>query len=68
MGTQIYNQGLASRIRIRQCMHKARGAVRLTSAVGIKELPNPVLGGPFSISHDDGASTEVTGSLVSWRA
>jgi hypothetical protein len=31
----------------------------------MKELPRPDLGGPFSMSHDEGASTEVTGSLVS---
>lgn len=40
------------------------GAVRLTSAVGMNELPRPDFGGPFSISHDDGASTEVMGTLV----
>lgn len=40
------------------------GAVRLTRAVGMNELPSPDFGGPSSIFHDDGASTEVTGSFV----
>lgn len=31
-------------------------------------LPKPVFGGPFSISQDDGASTDVTGTLVLWSA
>ena len=44
------------------------GAVRLTRAAGWKKLPTPSLGGPLSISHDDGASTEVTGTEVVSRA
>jgi hypothetical protein len=31
----------------------------------MKLLPTPDLGGPFSMSQDDGASTAVTGTLVS---
>src|SRR5688572_18078764 len=34
----------------------------------MKELPSPDFGGPSSMFHDDGASTEVTESLVSSRA
>lgn len=49
--------------------HKAGKSVRVspltTETECMKELPRPELGGPFSISHDDGASTEVTGTLVS---
>lgn len=48
-----------------KCFTSGFGAVRLTSAVGIKELPSPDSGGPFSISQDEGASTDVTGNLVS---
>ena len=44
------------------------GAVRLTNVAGMNLVPSPDLGGPFSISHEDGASTEVTGILVSSRA
>jgi hypothetical protein len=44
------------------------GAVKLTSASGLKELPTPELGGPSSMFHDEGASTEVTGTLVSCMA
>lgn len=51
-----------------KCLTNGFGAVKLTSAVGIKELPKPDFGGPCSMSHDDGASTEVTGNSVSCRA
>lgn len=51
-----------------KCFTNGFGAVRLIKAVGMKELPTPDCGGPFSMSHDDGASTDVTGILVSWRA
>jgi len=44
------------------------GAVKLTRTSGWKELPTPDLGGPSSIFHDDGASTEVTETLVSCMA
>lgn len=47
---------------------KGFGAVRLTKTVGLKVLPKPDFGGPSSIFQDDGASTDVTGSLVSSRA
>lgn len=39
--------------------------MRLTRTWGWNELPTPDDGGPCSIFHDDGASTEVTGILVS---
>lgn len=39
------------------------GAVKLINEAGLKSLPGPELGGPDSISHEDGASTEVTGTL-----
>lgn len=51
-----------------KCFTRGLGAVRLTRAVGMKELPIPDWGGPFSMSQDEGASTDVTGNLVSWRA
>lgn len=44
------------------------GAVKLTRTAGLKLLPRPDFGGPSSIFQDDGASTDVTGSLVSSRA
>lgn len=47
-----------------KCFTNGFGAVRLTSTVGMKSLPRPDLGGPFSMSQDDGASTDVTGTLV----
>jgi hypothetical protein len=48
-----------------KCFTSGFGAVRLISAVGMKELPSPDFGGPSSISQDEGASTAVTGSFVS---
>jgi hypothetical protein len=47
---------------------KGLGAVKLTNVVGINFAPGPVDGGPSSMFQDDGASTEVTGSLVSSSA
>ena len=44
------------------------GAVKLTSTEGLKLDPGPSLGGPLSISHDEGASTDVTGIEVSCNA
>jgi hypothetical protein len=44
------------------------GAVKLTSAAGLKSLPGPSFGGPDSIFHEDGASTEVTGTDVFSKA
>lgn len=44
------------------------GAVRLTNTVGLKVEPGPSLGGPVSIFHDEGASTDVTGREVSCSA
>ena len=47
-----------------KCLTNGFGAVKLTRAVGWKELPTPDEGGPSSMFQDDGASTDVTGSLV----
>jgi len=44
------------------------GAVKLTKISGSKPIPGPSVGGPFSISQDEGASMEVTGILVSASA
>lgn len=44
------------------------GAVKLTNAVGLNVLPSPDFGGPSSMFHDDGASTDVTGRSVSSMA
>jgi len=44
------------------------GAVRLTSAAGLKFFPGPSFGGPDSMFHEDGASTEVTGTVVLSKA
>ena len=42
---------------------KGFGAVKLTSASGWKLCPAPQLGGPVSMFHDEGASTDVTGTF-----
>ena len=47
---------------------KGLGAVRLIKVVGMNRLPSPDERGPSSIFQDDGASTEVTGIVVSSRA
>lgn len=47
-----------------KCLTKGFGAVRLIKVAGIKLAPGPVLGGPSSILHEEGASTERTGTLV----
>lgn len=39
------------------------GAVKLTSAAGLKSFPGPESGGPDSMFHEEGASTEVTHTL-----
>jgi hypothetical protein len=44
------------------------GAVKLTNTAGIKLDPGPDDGGPSSMFQDEGASTDVTGMEVSWRA
>jgi hypothetical protein len=54
--------------RPRKCLTRGLGAVRLIRTPGWKLLPTPDLGGPASISQDEGASTEVTGTLVSAMA
>ena len=51
-----------------KCFTRGFGAVRLTRTEGLNLLPTPDFGGPVSMSQDDGASTEVTGSLVSSKA
>jgi hypothetical protein len=40
------------------------GAVKLINAGGINPFPGPSSRGPSSISHDDGASTDSTGTCV----
>jgi hypothetical protein len=44
------------------------GAVKLTNTCGLKLDPGPEGGGPSSIFHDEGASTDVTGMDVSCNA
>lgn len=51
-----------------KCLTSGFGAVRLTRVAGMKLLPRPDFGGPSSMFQDDGASTEVTGTLVSSKA
>lgn len=51
-----------------KCFTNGLGAERLMSTAGLNLLPMPELGGPSSILHEEGASTEVTGSFVSSRA
>ena len=47
-----------------KCLTKGFGAVRLIKVAGINLAPGPVLGGPSSILHEEGASTDRTGTLV----
>lgn len=51
-----------------KCLTSGLGAVRLTRTSGKKLLPTPDFGGPSAISHEDGASTEVTGTFDLARA
>lgn len=44
------------------------GAVRLIRFSGLNFAPGPESGGPFSILHEEGASTAVTGTLLFSRA
>ena len=44
-----------------KCLIRGFGAVRLTNAAGWKSFPAPDRGGPSSMFHEDGASTDVTG-------
>lgn len=44
------------------------GAVKLTNTCGLKVDPGPEAGGPSSMFHDEGASTDVTGMGVSCSA
>lgn len=54
--------------RPRKYLTNGLGAVRLIKKSGLNLLPKPDSGGPLSIFQEDGASTEVTGSLVSSKA
>lgn len=47
-----------------KCFTSGFGAVRLIRVAGWNLAPGPDAGGPSSILHDDGASTESTGTLV----
>ena len=47
-----------------KCFTSGFGAVRLIKVAGINLAPGPVSGGPSSILHEEGASTERTGTLV----
>ena len=47
-----------------KCLTSGFGAVRLIKVAGMNLAPGPVFGGPSSILHDEGASTERTGTLV----
>ena len=48
-----------------KCLTSGFGAVRLIRVAGWNLAPGPDAGGPSSILHDDGASTESTGTLLS---
>lgn len=47
-----------------KCLTSGFGAVRLIKVAGWNLAPGPDAGGPSSILHDDGASTDSTGTLV----
>ena len=47
-----------------KCFTSGFGAVRLIKVAGWNLAPGPDAGGPSSILHDDGASTDSTGTLV----
>ena len=47
-----------------KCFTSGFGAVRLIRVAGWNLAPGPDTGGPSSILHDDGASTESTGTLL----
>ena len=51
-----------------KCLTSGFGAVRLIRVAGWNLAPGPDTGGPSSILHDDGASTESTGTLLVSRA
>lgn len=57
-----------TKCRPSKCLTSGFGAVRLISTAGMNLLPGPDSGGPDSIFQEDGASTEVTGRLVSSNA
>ena len=48
-----------------KCLTSGFGAVRLIRLAGWNLAPGPDAGGPSSMLHDDGASTESTGTLLS---
>ena len=47
-----------------KCFTSGFGAVRLIRVAGWNLAPGPDTGGPSSMLHDDGASTESTGTLL----
>lgn len=47
-----------------KCLTSGFGAVRLINVAGMNLAPGPVFGGPSSILHEEGASTESTGTFV----
>lgn len=47
-----------------KCLTSGLGAVRLIRVAGWNLAPGPDAGGPSSMLHDDGASTDSTGTLV----
>lgn len=51
-----------------KCLTSGFGAVRLIRVAGWNLAPGPDAGGPSSMLHEDGASTDSTGTLVSSMA
>ena len=47
-----------------KCLTSGFGAVRLINVAGWNLAPGPDAGGPSSMLHDEGASTDSTGTLV----
>lgn len=47
-----------------KCFTSGLGAVKLIRVAGWNLAPGPDVGGPSSILHDDGASTDSTGTLA----
>ena len=47
-----------------KCLTRGFGAVRLIKVAGMNFAPGPDSGGPSSMLHDEGASTDSTGTLV----
>lgn len=51
-----------------KCSTNGFGAVKLIRFAGWNFAPGPLLGGPSSILQEEGASTDVTGTVVCSRA